>query len=91
MAVLAVIYGIISGRGMWYAINVLAAGFFPGRHPLSQIGSFQWDSLLIASVLHLLVSLKRRSSLRCDATHVSAAPDPPRRFDCTRFVVGLNP
>jgi len=57
MAVLAVIYGIISGRGMWYAINVLAAGFFPGRHPLSQIGAFQWDSLLIASVLHLLVSL----------------------------------
>jgi hypothetical protein len=57
MAVLAVIYGIISGRGMWYAINVLAAGFFPGRYPLSQIGAFQWDSLLIASVLHLLVSL----------------------------------
>ncbi|MGA8505821.1 MAG: hypothetical protein WB762_09445 [Candidatus Sulfotelmatobacter sp.] len=57
MAVLAVMYGIISGRGMWYAINVLAAGFFPGRHPLAQIGAFQWDSLLIASVLHLLVSL----------------------------------
>jgi hypothetical protein len=57
MAVLAVMYGIISGRGMWYAINVLAAGFFPGRHPLAQIGTFQWDSLLIASVLHLLVSL----------------------------------
>jgi hypothetical protein len=57
MAVLAVMYGIISGRGMWYAINVLAAGFFPGRHPLAQIGVFQWDSLLIASVLHLLVSL----------------------------------
>ncbi|MGA9393133.1 MAG: hypothetical protein WBV69_22070 [Candidatus Sulfotelmatobacter sp.] len=57
MAVLAVMYGIISGRGMWYAINVLAAGFFPGRHPLAQIGMFQWDSLLIASVLHLLVSL----------------------------------
>ena len=57
MALLAVTYGIISGRGMWYAINVLAAGFFPGRHPLSQIGEFQWDSLLIASVVHLLVSL----------------------------------
>ncbi|MCU1301019.1 MAG: hypothetical protein JWQ87_1303 [Candidatus Sulfotelmatobacter sp.] len=57
MAVLAVMYGIISRRGMWYAINVLAAGFFPGRHPLAQIGAFQWDSLLIASVLHLLVSL----------------------------------
>jgi len=57
MAVLAVMYGIISGRGMWYAINVLAAGFFPGRHALAQIGAFQWDSLLIASVVHLLVSL----------------------------------
>ncbi len=57
MAVLAVMYGIVSGRGMWYAINVLAAGFFPGRHPLVQIGTFQWDSLLIASVLHLLISL----------------------------------
>jgi hypothetical protein len=57
MALLAVTYGIISGRGMWYAINVLAAGFFPGRHPLSHIGEFQWDSLLIASAVHLLVSL----------------------------------
>jgi hypothetical protein len=57
MAVLAVLYGIISGRGMWYAINVLAAGFFPGTHPLAHIGAFQWDSLLIASALHLLVSL----------------------------------
>jgi hypothetical protein len=57
MAFLAVLYGIISGRGMWYAINVLAAGFFPGRHPLAQIGALQWDSLLIASVLHLLISL----------------------------------
>ena len=57
MAVLAVMYGIISGRGMWYAINVLAAGFVPGRHPFAQIGAFQWDSLLIASALHLLVSL----------------------------------
>src|SRR5450755_1224007 len=57
MAFLAVLYGIISRRGMWYAINVLAAGFFPGRHTLEQIGTFQWDSLLIASVVHLLLSL----------------------------------
>lgn len=57
MAFLAVLYGIISRRGMWYAINVLAAGFFPGRHTLEQIGTFQWDSLLIASFVHLLLSL----------------------------------
>src|SRR6266852_3007558 len=52
MAFLAVLYGIISRRGIWYAINVLAAGFFPGRHPAEQIGAFHWDFLLIASVVH---------------------------------------
>jgi hypothetical protein len=57
MAFLAMLYGIISRRGMWYAINVLAAGFFPSRHVPSQMGAFQWDSLLIASVVHLLLSL----------------------------------
>jgi hypothetical protein len=57
MAVLAILYGIISGRGMWYAINVLAAGFFPDRHPVAQIGAFHWDFLLIATILHLLISL----------------------------------
>src|ERR1700723_3533977 len=49
MAFLAVLYGIISGRGMWYAVNVLAAGFFPGRHAPARIGVFQWDSLLIST------------------------------------------
>ncbi len=57
MAVLAVTYGTISRRGVWYPINVLAAGFFPGRHTAEQIGAFHWDSLLIASVVHLLVSV----------------------------------
>jgi len=57
MAVLAVTYGTISRRGVWYPINVLAAGFFPGRHTAEQIGAFHWDSLFIASVVHLLISL----------------------------------
>jgi hypothetical protein len=57
MAFLAILYGIFSGRGMWYAINVLAAGFFPGRHSFTQVGAFQSDSLVIASVLHLLICL----------------------------------
>jgi hypothetical protein len=57
MAFLAILYGIFSGRGMWYAINVLAAGFFPGRHLFTQVGAFQPDSLVIASVLHLLICL----------------------------------
>jgi hypothetical protein len=57
MAFLAMLYGIISRRGMWYANNVLAAGFFPSQHAPAQIGALQWDSLLIASVIHLLLSL----------------------------------
>ena len=57
MAFLAMLFGIISRRGMWYAINVLAAGFFPSQHAPAQIGALQWDSLLIASVVHLLLSL----------------------------------
>ena len=57
MAVLAVIYGIVSGHGMWYPINLLSAGFFPARTTIEQIAAFHWDSLLVATVVHLLCSL----------------------------------
>ena len=32
MAVLAMLYGILSHTSIWYPINLLAAGFFPARH-----------------------------------------------------------
>src|SRR5438270_9435857 len=57
MAVLAVIYGIISGHGMWYPINLLSAGFFPARTTIEQIAVFHWDALIIATVIHLLCSV----------------------------------
>jgi hypothetical protein len=57
MAVLAVLYGVISGRGIWYPINLLSAGFFPARVTTEQIAAFHWDSLIIATILHLLCSL----------------------------------
>jgi hypothetical protein len=57
MAFVAVTYGIISRRGFWYPINILATGFFPSRHASAQIGIFQWDSLLIATIVHLILSL----------------------------------
>jgi len=57
MAVLAVLYGIISGHGVWYPINLLSAGFFPARTTLDQIAVFHWDALIIAAVIHLLCSL----------------------------------
>jgi hypothetical protein len=57
MALVAVTYGIISRRGLWYPINTLASGFFPSRHAPAQLGIFQWDSLLIATIVHLILSL----------------------------------
>jgi hypothetical protein len=57
MAVLAVLYGIISGHGMWYPINLLSAGFFPARATTAQIAVFHWDALVIATIVHLLCSV----------------------------------
>jgi hypothetical protein len=56
MAVLAVLYGIISGHGIWYPINLLSTGFFPARVTTQQIAAFHWDSLIIATILHLICS-----------------------------------
>jgi formate-dependent nitrite reductase membrane component NrfD len=57
MAVLAVIYGIASGYGMWYPINLLSGGFFPARSTIEQIAIFHWDALIIATIIHLLCSV----------------------------------
>jgi hypothetical protein len=57
MAVLAVIYGIVSGHGMWYPINLLSVGFFPARTTIEEIAAFHWDALIIATIIHLLCSV----------------------------------
>jgi hypothetical protein len=57
MAILATLYGLVSGHGIWYPINLLAAGFFPARVTTEQISAFHWDTLIIASLVHLLTSL----------------------------------
>ncbi|HXM92648.1 MAG TPA: hypothetical protein VOA64_00105 [Candidatus Dormibacteraeota bacterium] len=57
MAVLAMIYGIASKHGIWYPINLLAVGFFPGRQTTAQIAAFHWDSFVIAVAVHLVTSL----------------------------------
>src|SRR5579864_2027854 len=56
MAVLAVLYGVISGHGLWYPINLLSAGFFPARVTTVQIAAFHWDAFVIATILHLICS-----------------------------------
>src|SRR6202142_4441829 len=56
MAVLAVLYGIVSGKGMWYPINLLAAGLFPERWTIAQISVFHWNALIVATIIHLVGS-----------------------------------
>jgi hypothetical protein len=57
MAVLAMLYGIVSGHGIWYPINLLSAGFFPTIQTTSQIAAYDGTSLIIASTIHLVTSL----------------------------------
>lgn len=56
MAALAILYGIVSGRGVWYPINLLSAGLF-NRTTVAQIAEFRWNELLISSIIHLLCSV----------------------------------
>jgi hypothetical protein len=57
MAALAMIYGLVSGHGIWYPINLLSAGFFPARVSTEQFSAFHLDGLIIASAIHLVTSL----------------------------------
>jgi hypothetical protein len=59
MAGLAVLYGLISGNGIWYPINLLVAGFFPGavHATAAQIAEFRLSALLLAIPIHLITSL----------------------------------
>ena len=57
MAVLAMLYGILSGHGIWYPINLLSVGFFPAMRTTAEIAAFNGNSLIIASMIHLVTSL----------------------------------
>jgi hypothetical protein len=73
MAGLAMLYGVVSGKGLWYPVNLLSAGFFPGRTTVAEIAAFHWDALVIATVVHLL------SSLLVGLLYGAALPMFPRR------------
>jgi hypothetical protein len=59
MAGLAMLYGLISHNGIWYPVNLLVAGFFPGavHATTTQIAEFRLSALLIAIPIHLITSL----------------------------------
>jgi len=59
MALLAILYGVISRYGVWYPINLLSAGFFPGAKAerAADLARFQPAAFVIALVIHLAGSL----------------------------------
>jgi len=59
MAVLAAAYGLVSGNGIWYPINLLAAVFFPSMATAStaEISAFNGLTLAAATGIHLFASL----------------------------------
>ncbi|HTU44831.1 MAG TPA: hypothetical protein VMF91_07205 [Bryobacteraceae bacterium] len=59
MAVLACLYGIVHGDGIWYAMNLLVAGVFPvmATETTRQLGTFNLNAFLVALPVHLVISL----------------------------------
>jgi hypothetical protein len=59
MAAVAALYGMFSGNGIWYAMNLLVAGLFPpmAAETARQIGTFHFDQFLVAVPIHLTISL----------------------------------
>jgi flagellar biosynthesis protein FliR len=53
------LYGIVSKNGIWYPINLLAAGFFPtaATNTTAEIAAFHLRMFLIAVPIHLITSL----------------------------------
>jgi len=59
MALLAMLYGVLSGHGIWYPINLLAAGFFSPEmtRNTEQLVRFQPAMFAIAVAVHGFTSL----------------------------------
>lgn len=59
MAFLAMLYGVVSGHGPWYPINLLAAGFFPPSmsQTTAEIEKFNLSIFMIAVAIHLITSV----------------------------------
>lgn len=59
MAALAMLYGLLNQKSVWYPINLLVAGFFPAamNANTAQIAAFHLSGLLIAIPIHLITSL----------------------------------
>jgi hypothetical protein len=56
-AICAILYGAIKEHSVFYAINLLAAGFFPGMQSAEDLSSFHGVVFLFASLIHLTLGL----------------------------------
>jgi hypothetical protein len=59
MAVTAMLYGALSRNGIWYPVNLLAAGFLPPAmtDSVAKLSAFNPNTLLVAATIHLITSL----------------------------------
>src|ERR1700692_1765879 len=58
MSCLAAAYGILTGNGIWYPMDLLVAGVLPGiGDTATQIGTFNLQALIVAVPIHLVISL----------------------------------
>jgi hypothetical protein len=59
MALLAMLYGLVSRHSIWYPINLLAAGFFPAAVTASVdvLAAFHLRPFLLAVAIHVTTSL----------------------------------
>jgi len=59
MALLAMLYGLVTERSVWYPINLLAAGFFPAAVTASvdELAAFHLAPFVLAAVIHVTTSL----------------------------------
>jgi hypothetical protein len=59
MALVAIAYGIIAQRSVWYVINLLAAGLVPSlaSADLTVLRAFSATGLLVGSLMHIVLSV----------------------------------
>jgi len=59
MAVVAMVFGLIAQRSVWYPINLLAAGVLPSLEdaPVEQLRAFSEAGLIAGSIIHGMISL----------------------------------
>jgi hypothetical protein len=59
MALPAILWGLATGRGVWYPVNLLAAMVRPGLGdlPAEELGRYRADWFFTASAIHVALSL----------------------------------